>query len=620
LSDKLTIAQAPRLLRIDTPLGSDAVVLRRLRVREAIGTLFHAEAEILSTNEDLQPTSLIGKTVTCSVMNDISPERHFHGMVRSFARIGPHARGVTGYRIELAPRLWNLSRTSDCRIFQDATIKDIASTLFVEHQVAPVRWGAAVSSTRRPYCVQFNETDLEFVQRILDENGYGYFFAHSENDHTLTVCGSNSDFPLVPGNPQVVWSRDERIDGLSEWQPISALQPGAVRAQDFDGLKLVPLNAQANTILNTPAPASLEIYNWPGGQAVRPDIVPSKLEMEELEAGADLISARGRNPSVFAGGRLRVLSGLDAKQPVTFLIREVIHEAHDETHLGGDGSAAYTNSLVLMPGDRIWRQPTPRRRPIMAGIHNALVTGPSGEEIYCDEYGRVKLHFLWDRAGPKDDSSSCWVRVAQGVAGRWGGSWMLPRVGDEVLVAFLNGDPDRPVVIGSVFNAEQKPLYALPTNKTQSGIRTRSSKGGTSSNFNELRFEDKKGSEEISVQAERDMTLRIKNDRTETIDGKHTETVKLDRSTIITQGNDTLVAKAGDISAKAPAGKIELEAMQSITLVCGQSKISITPASINIQSTTVTVTGTAKVATQAPMAQHSGDGMLTLKGGLVQIN
>lgn len=619
-------------------------MLRGLRVRETIGALFHAEAEILSPREDLPASSLIGKTVTCSVVNGISPTRYFHGVVRSFTRLGPYARGLSSYRIEIAPRLWDLSRTSDCRIFQDTAVKDIASKLLGKHGVAPVRWGAAISSVRRPYCVQFNETDLEFVQRILDESGYGYFFAHAKNEHTLSVCGSNSDYPLVPGDPQVVWSRDERIEGLSEWRPLSALQPGAVRSQDFDGLKTVALNAQASTILTTPAAASLEMYRWPGGQAVRPDFTSAKLEMEQFEAGADLISARGRNPAIFAGGRLRVLPGLDASQPVTFLIREVIHEAHDETHLTGDGTAAYTNSMVLMPGDRIWRQTMPRPRPVMAGIHNALVTGPSGEEIHCDEYGRVKLHFLWDRAGPKDDSSSCWVRVAQGVAGRWGGSWMLPRVGDEVLVAFLNGDPDRPVVIGSVFNADQKPIYALPANKTQSGIKTRSSKGGGSFNFNELRFEDKQGSEEISVQAEKDMTLLIKNDRTETIkgtrtetieknqtatikgnrtetlDGKHTETVKLDRSTTVSQGNDSLVVSMGNISAKASAGKIEMEAMQSITLVCGQSKIEITPASITIQSVTVNVTGTAMLSTKGPMAQHSADGMMTIKGGVVMIN
>ena len=365
---------------------------------------------------------------------------------------------------------------------------------------------------KRGYCVQFNETDLEFTQRLLEEAGCGYFFEHTQGDHKLVICGANADYPQVPGEPQEVRPHAGHHGAITTWQPSTALQPGKVVAEDFDGLKPATLKqANAGTILGTPNAASFEMYRWPGGQTVRPEGDLSKLGMEGFESAADRMSATGNDPTSFAGGRLKVVAGLrsnsNVRPPaVTWLVTSVNHEAFDETHLGGGGSAGYSNSMVLMAADRPWRPPGVRPRPPMLGVHSAIVTGPAGEEIHCDEYGRVKVHFLWDRAGKRDDTSSCWVRVAQGFAGKWGGSWQLPRIGDEVLVAFVDGDPDRPIILGSVYNAEQKPIYTLPANKTQSGFKTKSSKGGGAANFNELRFEDKKGSEEINIQAEKDIT------------------------------------------------------------------------------------------------------------------
>ena len=638
----MTLSQTERLLEITSPLGPDVLVLRRLAVQEAIGRPFSITAEVVSTNMDLQASALIGKAVTCAVKTRHAERRYFHGIVRAFVRLGPMGRGHAAYRIEAVPRLWQLSRTSDCRIFQEKSVKDMCSTIFGEHDVAPVRWGT-VPAQSRGYCVQFNESDLDFTQRLLDEAGCGYFFEHTLGDHKLVVCGANADYPQVPGEPQEVRPQGDQHGALTSWQPTTVLQPGKVVAEDYDGLKPATLKqANSSTILGTPNAASFEMYRWPGGQTVRPEGDLSKLGMEGFESVADRINASGNDPTVFAGGRLKVRPGLASRtnvrqQPVTWLVSSVTHEAFDETHFGGGGSAGYSNSLVLMAADRPWRPPAPRPRPLMAGLHSAIVTGPSGEEIHCDEYGRVKVHFLWDRAGKRDDTSSCWVRVAQSHAGKWGGAWNLPRIGDEVLVAFVDGDPDRPIIMGSVYNAEQKPIYSLPANKTQSGFKTRSSKGGGASNFNELRFEDKKGSEEINIQAEKDMTLLIKNDRTETVknnrtevvDGKHTETVKLDRTATITQGNEALtvkmgnmdtLVKLGNISTKASLGKIEIEAMQSITLTCGQSKIEMTPMGITLTAMMIDVKAQMMLNTTGLMATHKASAMMTIKGGIVMIN
>jgi type VI secretion system secreted protein VgrG len=631
LSGGLNLTQHERLLEIASPLGPRVLTLRRLSVREAIGEPFALAAEVVSENMDLQPAALVGKVVTCSVRSEHVAVRHFHGVVRSFSRLGPFGRGLAAYRIEAVPRFWQLSRTADCRIFQDKSVKEIAATIFGEHEVAPVRWGGSVPSQKRPYCVQFNETDLDFVQRLLDEAGCGYFFAQSQGNHTLTVCGANADYPLVPGGPQVVRNEGSIHGALTEWQPVSALRPGKVAAKDFDGLKPnALLNANSSTILGTPNSAGFEMFRWPGGQHVRPEGDVSKVGMEGFEADADRVTATGNDPTVFAGGRLKVRPGIDVAQPVTWLVTEVSHDAFDETHLSGGGTADYGNTLTLQPADRPWRPHAPRPRPAMAGLHSAIVTGPAGEEIHCDEYGRVKVHFLWDRAGKRDDTSSCWVRVAQAYAGAWGGAQMLPRVKDEVLVGFVDGDPDRPVILGSLFNAEQKPVYALPANKTQSGFRTRSSKGGGAANFNELRFEDKKGSEEVNFQAEKNFTLLTKNDRKEEV-GNH-------RTTVVTKGNDTLtvkmgnisteaskgnistLAKMGNISTKASLGKIEINAMQSITLTCGTSKIHMTPVGITLEAMQIDVKAKLMLNTQGVIVNHKASALMIIKGGLVMIN
>ncbi len=666
MSGLLTSAQTERLLEITSPLGAHALVLRRLSVQEGIGRPFTLSAEVLSEMMDITPAQIVGKTITCTVKTANAGKRHFHAVVRALTRLGPYGRGLAAYRLEAVPRLWQLTRTADCRIFQEKSVKDIATAIFGEHDVAPVRWGGSVPTQNRVYCVQFNESDLDFVQRILDEAGCGYFFEHTESNHTLVICGANADYPLVPGEPQVIRRDADMRGALTGWQPAHALQPGKNVTEDYDGLKPASLKkANAATILGTPNAAGFEMFRWPGGQAVRPEGDLSKLGMEGWEAQADRVTASGNDPTIFAGGRLKVRPGLDDPAPVTWLVASVSHEAFDESHLAGGGSAGYSNSLVLMPADRPWRPPGPRPRPAMAGLHSAIVTGPAGEDIHCDEYGRVRVHFLWDRAGKTDETSSCWVRVAQTHAGKWGGSWNLPRIGDEVLVGFVDSDPDRPIIIGSLYNAEQKPIYALPANKTQSGFKTKSSKGGGASNFNELRFEDKKGSEEINIQAEKDMTLLIKNnrtetvknDRTETVDGKHTETIKLDRTQTITQGNQLMTIKQGkmdtilemgnqstllkmgnqstkldmgnqetllslgNITTKASLGKIEIEALQGITLTSGMSKIEITPMGIKLTAMMIEVKADMMLKTSGGlMAEHKAGAMMTIKGGIVMIN
>lgn len=620
MDELAAIAQSPRLLRIVTPLGTDALVLRRLSVHEAIGRLFLIEAEVLSAEPDLAPGKLMGQPATFTIAPEVAEERHFHGIVHGFSRLGPDGRGHTLYRLEAGPALEKLVRSGDCRIFQDQSVRAILDAVISKAGDARPLYGATVPSATRPYCVQFNETDLDFISRLLEEEGCGYFFRHEMGRHSLHVAGSGADYPMVPGEVQVVRSDASLMGALAQWQPRTALPTGRFATRDYDGLNpSALLQGETDTVLHKSQTAGLEIFRWPGGEAVRPGTEPARLLMEGAETGAESIAAQGSDPAPFAGGRLRVRAGLDEMAAATWLVTTIRHQAFDETHLGGGGGADYRNEMLLMPAERPWRPTCPRPRPRMAGLHCAIVTGPRGEEIHCDKHGRILVRFLWDRRSG-EEANSCWVRVAQGFGGAWGGAWMLPRLGDEVLVGFVDGDPDRPVVVGSLYNAEQPPPFALPGQKTRSGLRTRSTKGGGADNFNMLMMDDEKGSEMFSVQAEKDLALLVKNDRTVKIGGNHTETVQGDRSATLEQGHESLVVRQGNISTKAEMGAIEMTAMQSITFKVGQNALTISQSGITLEAMMISLKAETLLDMKGALVKGEAQGVMTLKGGIVLIN
>jgi len=650
------VRQADRLLKITTPLGPDAFVLRRLRVRETVSAPFLIEAEAISAREQVDPAQMLGQAITCTVSVGHVAPRHFSGICTAFGQVGAFARGLYRYRIEARPKLWNLSRAATCKVWQDKTVKQVAEALVTgKHSAGPLRWSSTASLRPRPYLVQYNETDLDFLQRILEETGQGYWFKHEEGSHTVTVAGPAADWPAIPGEVAVRADDAARFDALTEFLPLAALKPGKVVALDYDQLNpSALLKLEEQTTLKTANAASYELFRWPGGQHTRPDAQPAKTLMQGAEAGADRFSAKGANPQVFAGGKLSVKGGIEAAAK-SHLVLEALHEAFDETQLAQGGTADYRLRMELMPADRPPLPAMPRPRPVMPGLHIAIVTGPEGEEIHTDEHGRVKLRFLWDRTPGEHDATSCWVRVAQPFAGAWGGSWFLPRVGDEVLVGFVDGDPDIPVVVGSLYNAESPPPFAQPAKKNLSGFRTKSTKDGGAENFNQLYFDDSKGREEVNFQAERDFNLlikrnrveEVKEDRTETVLGKHTEEITKDRSLTVKQGNNTLVVskgnwtldtKMGDISTKAGMGNISVkadmgnidtkaalgsitdEAMQKIVLKVGGNSITIDQTGIEIKGIMIKIAASAMYEIKGPLGQVKADAMLIIKGGLVMIN
>jgi len=280
----------------------------------------------------------------------------------------------------------------------------------------------------------------------------------------------------------------------------------------------------------------------------------------------------------------------------------------------------YENEFETIPATVTFRPERRSRRPEISGVQTALVVGPKGEEIYSDKYGRVKVQFYWDRDGKKDQNSSCWLRVSQDWAGKNWGSVFIPRIGQEVIVEFLEGDPDRPIITGRVYNAEQMPPYTLPDNQTQSGVKTRSSSGGGTSNYNELRFEDKMGSELILVHAEKDLQTEVEHDETRSVKHDRTTTITNNETKTIEQGNESIELNQGNQTTKVDLGSIDTEAMQSITLKVGQSSIVIDQKGVTIQGMMISIQGQVQVQVQAPMVQVNADAMLILKGGITMIN
>jgi len=605
------LTQAQRLLAIESPLGPDVLALRSLTVTEAISRPFLIQATVLARRE-IQAAELIGKAVTCSIRRPSCPERHFHGIVRTLSRLGGAHRGLAEYRLEVVPRLWNLSRTVDCRVFQNMSAADIVRTVVEEGGAAPLSFATELPKVKRPYTVQYNESDLDFVQRLLDEIGCGFYFRHERGQHSMVVTAVNAGFPAIPGGPLILRDDgDDSPEALTSWQESRHTGPTSAVALDYDMLKPSQLLRDAKGAA-VASGGEWEVFRWPGGQAVRPDAQPARLDMETAESAGQVIAAAGSAPGVFAGGKLAVRLALDGATQ-HFLVTEVRHDAYDQTHLDAGGGSGYRNALSLIPAARTWRNPEPRPRPVVPGVQSAIVTGPSGEEVHCDEYGRIRIRFLWDRKGERDERSSCWVRVAQPWAGNGRGFWALPRIGDEVLVAFVDGDPDRPVVIGSLYGAEADPPFPLPANATQSGILTRSSKGGGRSNANMLRFEDKKGAEEVALTAERDLTIEVKHDAT--------EAVQRHRSATIREGNDTLEVQQGDIRIKAAAGAITMEAAKRITLKVGSTEVVLDPMSVSIKTGQVSVKGEMMVQIESGgnLVEKAG-AIVTINGALIKLN
>ena len=594
------ITQENRRLAIDTPLGEDVLLIDEFSGSEAVSEPFHFDVTLLADTVEgndakVDPKALLGKGVTIHVRSLNGKERLIHGLVRRFQK-GEVASHFASYSVELVPWLWLLSLRSNCRIYQNLTVPEVIEAVFDDLGMKDYRLSLTKTYTKWDYCVQYRETDLNFVSRLMEEVGIWYYFEHEQDKHTLVLVDAPSSYKPCPDADEAeldVQSLGE--DNITTWEEGQELYPGKWTLRDYHfELPKSTLEATSEAQQSTSATQSLEIYDFPGGQAqrfnepgARLGDVPTEaqrladLRMEMNEGEGVLVEGSSSFAAFTPGFKISVSSKSFQEISGSYVLTSVQHSGRQmPPYLADDNyeQGSYHNRFTCVPATAPLHPARTTPKPSVQGPQSARVVDESSngatEEIWPDKYGRVRVRFPWDRKGVY----SCWVRVAQPRAGKsWGHIW-IPRVGDEVLIAFLEGDPDCPVIVGSLYNADNPVPYTLPDNKTQSGIKTRSSPKGGTDNFNEIRFEDKKGSEELFVQAEKDYNVNVKNDRTTKIGNNETKTIdKGDEKITLNSGNQTTTISKGDQTLDISTGKQTntIQGDQTTTVNMGKQVVAV---------------------------------------------
>lgn len=555
--------QTNRLLKISTDLGENQAVLTELDGEDAISRPFVFRIRFSTEAADSAVKALLGTDVKLWFGRPGSAEdgqtaadsRVFHGKIRRLTR-GFHAlTGEKDWRAEVVPALWFLSRTTDCRIYQNWTVIQIIEDIFKLHSITDYQVKVTGSYEPLEYCVQYRETALDFVSRLLEQHGIFYWHEHSEGGHKLIIGDDNGSTPASPYDDVVINPR-QGAGGITRLDEEFAVRSATWAMRDFNFE--TPTNTLEVTVPTKSAsnPAGKgELFDYPGlymetggGRTVASVLMEREEALYHLRRGAGTVAAMDAGMRVTIAEPGTSAGSTTAIQDAEVLITEIHHRGEDFSHWTADrwGRAEpkapfYENEFLCLPKKVPFRPGRATPKPFVRGPQTAVVTGPSAEEIHTDQYGRVKVKFHWDRVSPQNDTSSCWIRVSQGWAGANWGQIHIPRVGHEVIVDFLEGDPDRPIITGRVYNADNTVPYALPANKTQSGIKTRSTKNGGAADFNELRFEDKKGSEQIYVHAQKDLDTVVENNETRHVMKNRKTDIDVDETTKVGGNKKTTV-------------------------------------------------------------------------------
>jgi len=552
--------QDNRSIAIATPLGKDKLLLRALTINEQLGRPFVMRADLLSEESDLDFLKIIGKGVTIRWRmpsgSGGDEKRYFSGYVSSFVQ-RPRADGFYRYEATIVPWLWFLTRTADCRIFhahmsdppEEMTVPGILKKVFKDHGFDDVTPALTGSYRTLDHCVQYRETDFNFVSRLMEQEGIYYFFVHdgegSAIKHKLKLADAKSAHSEFPGYETLKFRATtadaaEAKGTILDWARVKQVQSGTYKVNDFDFKRPKASLLGSSTQEDSHSNDAFEIYDFAANYADEDSgdhgDSYAKLRIEELKAQHDIIMGRSDCPGLSCGSKFKLEGHPRDDENSEYLIVAVNYRCTAETYKQSGGQSdvkVFQCDFTAIPADHTFRSARVTQKPRIQGPQTAIVVGKAGEEILTDEFGRIKVQFHWDRYSPANENTPCWVRVAQSWAGKNWGSVFLPRIGQEVIVEFLDGNPDRPIVTGAVYNGESKPPYPLPDNATKSTIKSNSSKGGQG--FNEIRFEDKKGSEQVFLHAEKDQDIRIKEVTKEWI-GK-------DRHLIVKENQRELVEK-----------------------------------------------------------------------------
>lgn len=632
----MPFSQENRFLQIMTEQWQDSLLLKRFGGTEGISSLFSYELDLVA-DSPVVAEDFVGGNFTFSLMLRNDSQRFFNGIVAKLRSTGEisredgSGRPLMGYSATLVPWFWLLTWSSNSRIFQELSVVDILEQVFGENEFCTFRNNLQETYEPREYCVQYRETDFAFLSRLMEEEGIFYYFVHENNCHTMVIADSVGEHQACPHQAeatlQAMSDRPQDEDVIFLLEKTKTIRSEKYSVNDYN-FTIPNMNLEVEIpSLYTLGPGEREIYDYPAefkthSQGVR--VANLRMQAEEIR----ITSLTGSsNCRAFASGyRFNLNSDRRDIQEEAWVLTQVSHAASQpilHSQAGNSEDTSYTNSFTCMPHGMPYRHPLTIAKPVIGGVQTAFVVGPEGEEIYSDEHGRVKVQFHWDREGENNQHSSCWIRVAQMWAGPGWGGLFIPRIGHEVIVDFIEGDPDRPLIMGSVYNGNNRLPYDLSPNQTRSTIKSSSSPGGDG--FNEIRLEDAAGEEEIYIHAQKDRNeetlndhnLSVGNNRTTTVEVDDTETIGNNQSlevggtqTIAVGSNQSVdVGGRQTITVQGPVtiqsgGTTSLVLDGNVTIQTAGS-ISIQGSSLNISASSISLTAST-ISLNAPMVTSAG--------------
>lgn len=623
-----------RLVSISTPLDDGALLFRSMSAREELGRLFECSLELLSEDPNIKLEELLGQPITMTLELGDGAQRYFNGLVTRFSLTGTHGKHLT-YHATLRPWFWFLTRKSDCRIFQEKTVPDIIKEVFRDNGFSDFEESLSGSYRTWEYCVQYRETDFNFISRLMEQEGIYYYFKHEDGKHTLIMSDSVSSHEAFENYEEIPYkptgsSAFDTEDHIETWQLTQAVQPGAYALRDFDFEKPRAKLDSKSSVTRDHQHAEFEVYDYPGEYLSTGDgdnYVSTRIE--ELQAQYERVEANANARGLAAGYLFTLTEFPRDDQNREYLIVSATHEMSVSTYeSGAGGEDYYACSIAAMDSKQQFRSQRITPKPAIQGPQTAVVVGKSGEEIWTDKYARVKVQFHWDRVGASDENSSCWVRVANAWAGKKWGGIHIPRMGQEVIVEFLEGDPDRPIITGRVYNADNMPPYELPANATQSGIKSRSAKEGSPDNFNEIRFEDKKGEEEVYIHAEKDQNNTVENNESTSVgtdrseDVGNDETINIGNNRTETVGTNENITIGADRTETVGSNEtISIGSSRSVTIGSNKTEtIAINKAETIGVAKELTIGGAYQVTVGAAMNETVGAAKAEEIGGIKSVN
>ncbi|MCW7539340.1 type VI secretion system tip protein TssI/VgrG [Aquabacterium sp. A7-Y] len=530
-----------RTFQLITPLAPDALQFHRMNGREEVARLSEFEIDALSEREDLDPDQVLGKKIAVKVELPTGAYRYFSGHATRFSQVGVHGR-LNLYRLTMRPWLWFLTRTANCRIFQQKKVPDILKQVFDAHaDVASTSFELSGSYRAWDYCVQYRESDFDFVSRLMEQEGIYYYFRHEEGRHVMVLTDSVSAHAPYAGFEQIPYLPHDRsaraeTEHISGWSFGREIQPVRYVHDNYDPEKPRVELEGAAAIARQHAQAQYEVYDYPDKHLTAADGEQyARVRIEELQSRYERAQAESNSRGLCVGYLFNLSGQPREDQNREYLVLSADYQLDGEDYESADGEGArFACRFTALPSSQPFRAARLTPKPIVQGPQTAVVVGPSGEEIYTDEQGRVKVRFHWDRYSSGDENSSCWIRVSHPWAGKGWGAVSIPRIGQEVVVDFLEGDPDCPLITGRVYNAELMPPFAAPG--VVSGLKSQTHKGA---GFNEISMDDTAGQEKMNLHAQYDQTTTVQHDQTNTINNNRRTTVVVD-DTLDVNANRTM--------------------------------------------------------------------------------